>query len=173
MPELIQAPLSGEELAERYRALCEDRRYAHLPGKVELDSYGRMVMSPPASYYHGVVQMKLGQILAALGGQASAEAPIVTASGILVADATWASAQFVSHHADESPLTRAPEICIEVLSPSNSVKEIREKIGAYLAAGAEEVWVVSPESKRIELYGPAGELERSRYNVDLSGLFKT
>ena len=173
MQELIEAPLSGEELAERYRALCEDSRYAELPGKVELDPWGRMVMSPPASYYHGVLQMKLGQILARLGGQASAEAPIVTASGILVADATWASARFVSQHADKSPLARAPEICIEVLSPSNSVKEIRQKIGAYLGAGAEEVWVVSPRSKRIEFYGPAGELERSRYSVDLSDLFKT
>lgn len=173
MQELLQAPLSGEELAERYRALCEDSRYADLPGKVELDSWGRMVMSPPASYYHGVVQMKLGQILARLGGQASAEAPIVTASGILVADATWGSAHFVGRHGDESPLTRAPEICIEVLSPSNSVKEIRQKIDAYLAAGAQEVWVVSTQSKRVEFYGSGGELARSRYPVDLSDLFKT
>jgi Uma2 family endonuclease len=173
MPELIQVPLSGEELAERYRALCEDSRYADLPGKVELDAWGRMVMSPPASYYHGVFQMKLGPILAPLGGQSSVEAPIVTAAGVLVADAAWASAEFVARHGDESPLSAAPEICIEVVSPSNSVKEIREKIGAYLGAGAEEVWVVFPQSARVEFHGPGGELLSSRYSVDLSYLFKT
>ena len=173
MQELIETPLSAEQLAERYRALCADSRYANLPGKVELDPWGRMVMSPPASYHHGVIQAKLVRALEPLGGQGSVEAPIVTPAGILVADVTWASAQFIGRHAQESPLIHAPEICIEVLSPSNSVKEIREKIDAYLAAGAEEVWVVSPRSERIEIYGRRGELQRSRSSVDLSGLFKT
>lgn len=173
MQELIETPLSGEALAERYRALCEDRRYAALPGKVELDPWGRMLMSPPASYYHGVIQIKLGRALEPLGGQASAEAPIVTPAGVLVADVTWASAQFIGRHGKESPLTRAPEICIEVLSPSNSAREIREKIEAYLAAGAEEVWLVSPQSARVEFHGLRGELERSRYSVDLADLFKS
>ena len=171
MQELIEAPLSAEELADRYRALCEDSRYSDLPGKIELDPWGRMVMSPPASYYHGVVQMNLGRTLAPLGGQASVEAPIVTKAGVLVADVSWASAQFVSRHANETPLTRAPEICIEVVSPSNSVKELREKTDAFLATGAEEVWWIFPKSRRVQFYGPQGPLERSRYDVDLSSLF--
>lgn len=172
MQELIQAPLSSEELALRYRALCEDKLYANLPGKIELDPWGRMVMSP-ASYYHGTMQVRLARALEPLGGHSTVEAPIITMAGIFVADVSWASNEFFSAHVDENPLKCAPEICIEVLSPSNSVKEIREKIDAYLAAGAQEVWVVSPQSERIEFYGRRGELERSRYNVDLSDLFKT
>jgi Uma2 family endonuclease len=34
----------------------------------------------------------------------------------------------------------APELCIEIISPSNSDEEIREKIALYFDAGAEEVW---------------------------------
>jgi Uma2 family endonuclease len=68
-------------------------------------------------------------------------------------------------------LTRAPEICVEVVSPANSVKELREKTDAYLAAGAEEVWIVYPQSKRIEFHGHAGLLPRSQYTVDLAGIF--
>jgi Uma2 family endonuclease len=34
----------------------------------------------------------------------------------------------------------APEICIEVLSPRNSRKQIEEKIALYFDAGAREVW---------------------------------
>jgi Uma2 family endonuclease len=60
-----------------------------------------------------------------------------------------------------------------VVSPSNSVKEIREKINAYLAAGAEEVWVVFPQSARIECYGLGGEIERTRYKVDFADLFRS
>jgi Uma2 family endonuclease len=169
--ELIEEPLSSEELATRYRALCEDPCYANVPGKIELDTWGRMVMSP-ASNYHSALQIRIGQKLAALGGQVFVEASVVTTAGILVADVAWASAEFMRVHAFETPYSKAPELCIEVVSPSNSVKELREKRAAYLAAGAEEVWIVYPQSKRCEFYGKAGLLERSAYAVELSDLFE-
>lgn len=77
----------------------------------------------------------------------------------------------MSGHRTETPLTRAPEICIEVVSPPNSVKELREKVDGYLAAGAEEVWLVFPQSKRCEFYGAQGKLPRSGYRVELGELF--
>jgi len=170
MQELIEAPLSSEELGARYRALCDDPCYANVPGKIELDVWGRMVMTP-ASFYHGVIQGRLCRILAALGGEAAVEAPVVTPMGLFVADVAWASVGFMSAHRAETPLTRAPEICIEVVSPSNSVKELREKTEAYLAAGAEEVWIVYEQSKRCEFHGRHGPMQRSGYSVDLEGLF--
>jgi Uma2 family endonuclease len=168
--ELIEEPLSGEELAARYRALCDDPCYANVPGKIELDVWGRMVMTP-SSFYHGVVQGRLCRSLANLGGEVVVEAPVVTLMGLFVADVAWASAGFMSTHGAESPLTRAPEICIEVVSPSNSVKELREKTEAFLTAGAEEVWIVYPQSKRCEFYGEQGLVQSSNYAVDLAGLF--
>jgi Uma2 family endonuclease len=168
--ELIEEPLSSEELAARYRALCDDPCYANVPGKIELDVWGRMVMTP-ASFYHGVVQGRLCRSLAKLGGEVVVEAPVVTLMGLFVADVAWASARFMSAHGAETPLTRAPEICIEVVSPSNSVKELREKTEAFLTAGAEEVWIVYPQSKRCEFYGKQGLVLSSNYAVDFTGLF--
>lgn len=170
MREVIEAPLSYEELAARYRDLCADPRFENLPGKIELDSWGRILMSP-ASNYHGILQGRLCQRLAVLGGQALVEASLVTAAGLLVADVAWASTEFMREHGSETPFTRAPELCIEVASPSKSVKELREKVEAYLAAGAEEVWVAYPQSKRFEFSGKQGAMQRSRHAVDLSGLF--
>jgi Uma2 family endonuclease len=171
MQELIEAPLSREELAVRYRDICEDVRFSNLPGKIELDLWGRMVMSP-ASTYHGMVQGRLCQRLAVLGGETFAEAPIVTALGLFVADVAWGSAQFISAHGGETPLMWAPQLCIEVVSPSNSVKELQEKLTAYLAAGAEEVWILYLQTKRCEFHGKLGLIERSRYPVDLKGIFE-
>lgn len=168
--EVIEAPLSPDELAVRYRALCADPCYANVPGKIELDTWGRMVMSP-ASNYHSAIQTRLSAKLGALGGEAFVEASVLTPAGVLVADVAWASAEFMGVHAFETPYLRAPELCIEVASPSNSRKELDEKIAAYLAAGAEEVWLVYPQSKRCEFHGSQGKLERSRYPVDLAGLF--
>jgi Uma2 family endonuclease len=169
--ELIEEPLSSEELAARYRALCEDRLYENVPGKIELDVWGRLLMTPP-SVYHGMVQGRLCQSLAALGGEVLVEAPIATATGLFVTDVAWASSAFMLSHRNESPLTRAPELCVEVVSPSNSRKELREKTDAYLAAGAEEVWIVYPQSKRCEFYGRQGPLPRSAFAVELSSLFE-
>jgi Uma2 family endonuclease len=36
---------------------------------------------------------------------------------------------------------RAPEICVEVLSPGNTPAEMREKMALYFDAGAREVWI--------------------------------
>ena len=44
--ELIEAPLSCDELALRLSRLCDDPCYASVPGKIELDAWGRLVMTP-------------------------------------------------------------------------------------------------------------------------------
>jgi Uma2 family endonuclease len=168
--DVIDAPLSAEALGARFRELCDDPRFANLPGKIELDVWGRIVISP-ASNLHGMLQIRLGQRLGPLGGQAFAEASVVTPSGVLVADVAWGSADFLRAHRAETPFSRAPEICIEVVSPSNARKELEEKIAAYLAAGAVEVWIVLPKSQRVEVFGAGGVLGGTAYAVDLAGLF--
>jgi Uma2 family endonuclease len=168
--DVIEEPLSGEELAARYRAMCEDPCLARVPGKLELDLWGRMVMTPPGTY-HGLVQGRLCQRLAPLGGQTYAELAVVTAFGLFVADVAWGSRQFAAARGKESPFMRAPEICLEVVSPSNSAKEMEEKRAGYLGAGALEVWLLFLHSKRIEFHGERGVLERSRFAVNLDGIF--
>jgi len=168
--EVILEPLTPEALGAQYRRMCEDPLFANVPGKLEIDTWGRVIMSP-ASTYHGKVQARLAQRLAALEGQAYVESGIATSAGLFVPDVAWASAQFVARHGDETPFTRAPELCIEVASPSNSLQELNEKIAAYLATGAVEGWIVFPQSKRLEFHGRNGRLEQSAYALDLTGLF--
>jgi len=169
--DLIEAPLTPEELAARYREMCDDARFSNLPGKVELDLWGQVLMTP-ASTYHGRIQGRLCQKLAALGGETLIEVGIATHLGLFVPDIAWARTPFIRAHGSETPLTRAPELCIEVVSPSNSIKEMAEKRTAYLAAGAEEVWLVYPEARRCEFYGSRGRLTASTYPVDWASVFE-
>ena|SRR5689334_11731733 len=169
--ELLEGPLSTEELAARYRAMFEDPCFANVPGKLELDNWGRILVTPP-SFYHGVIAGRLvHKLAAALGPEAVTDATVATPTGLFLPDVAWASPQFMSQHGSEFAVTRAPEICIEVVSASNSVKELNEKRDAYLGSGAEEVWIVYPQSKRAEFYAPQGQLPRSNYVVDLSDIF--
>ena len=172
MQEIIDAPLSSDQLAIQYRRLCDDPCFANIPGKIELDVWGRVLMTPPPSAYHGLTQSRLvHKLRSALGGEVITEAPIVTALGLFLADLAWLSPPYVATHGIKTPLAPAPEVCIEVVSPTNSVKELSEKKHAYLAAGAAEVWLVYPQSKRCEFYGPQGLLPVSAYGVDLRDLF--
>lgn len=43
----------------------------------------------------------------------------------------------------------APDIAVEVVSPSNTTAEIERKISEYLAAGAQRVWLVYPPTRTV------------------------
>ncbi|REJ90613.1 MAG: Uma2 family endonuclease, partial [Planctomycetota bacterium] len=58
---------------------------------------------------------------------------------------------------DEQKSDYFPDLCVEVLSPSNRPKEVAEKQGEYLAAGAEEVWIVDPASRRVDIVRSDGK----------------
>ena len=170
MPEVIDKPLTPAQLAEKYRRMCDDPFFANVPGKLEVDTWGRVIMSP-ASTYHGKLQARLVQRLAPLHGEALVEVGITTSSGLFVPDVAWASSEFMATHGEETPFTQAPELCIEVASASNSLKELNEKIAAYLATGGVEAWIVYPQSRRFEFYAREGRTEQTSFAIDLTGLF--
>jgi Uma2 family endonuclease len=68
------------------------------------------------------------------------ECPISTADGVKVADVAWASPERMREVGQRVCFPRAPEICVEVLSPSNTQAEMKEKKALYFDAGAQEVW---------------------------------
>ena len=46
-----------------------------------------------------------------------------------------------------------PDLAVEVVSPTDSLRKLMEKVGNYLAVGT-VVWVVYPETKEIAVYAP-------------------
>ena len=54
----------------------------------------------------------------------------------------------------------APDIAVEVVSPSNTAAEMQRKIREYLAAGSQRVWVVYPATptvgRRVVIHRPDG-----------------
>ena len=51
----------------------------------------------------------------------------------------------------------APDLVIEILSPSTGVKDLGEKKDVYCKTGVKEYWIVDPESKRIIVYYLSGD----------------
>jgi len=46
----------------------------------------------------------------------------------------------------------APDLAVEVVSPSDTSREVDEKAKAWLAAGAQLVWVVNPIGRFVSVY---------------------
>lgn len=47
---------------------------------------------------------------------------------------------------------RAPDLAVEIISPSQSYTEIRNKVNEYFNYGTQQVWIVIPSSKTIEVF---------------------
>ena len=155
-----------EALSLRWAEVMNESALRDLPYKIELNAYGKIEMSPANNRHARLQGYVAGELARQLdGGGVLTECPVLTRIGVRVPDVAWASSGFLARHGDTTPFPQAPEICVEIVSP-NSSEEMRYKTGAYLAAGAREVWVIS-EDGSIRFFAAAGERASSRYAIKL------
>lgn len=156
-----------EALALRWAELCNEPTLKDLPYKIELNAYGVIEMSPASTRHARCQGTVAGQLMRQLPlGVVMTECAIATDEGVRVPDVAWASPEFVARHGDATPLPQAPEICVEVLLPSNTEAEMVMKIRAYLGAGAVEVWLVGDDGS-LSVHDAEGAQVVSRYGVKL------
>lgn len=144
----------------KWAEVMADPSLQDLPYKIETNEWGQIVMSP-ANSMHSTRQGKIGFLLQVqLGGLSTPECPVLTRKGTKVPDVVWMSRKFWNKHRHEMAFSRAPEICVEVRSPSNSDGDIDEKRELYFEAGALEVWVCDLEG-RMHFYDKNGKMKKS------------
>jgi Uma2 family endonuclease len=145
--------------------MIQDPLLAQVPGKLELNEKGSIELTPPNNR-HAILQAFVAGELIRLkpNGTTLTECSVETEIGVRVPDVAWASAEFMGRHGTTTPFPNAPELCVEVLSPSNTAAEIRDKVAAYLAAGAREVWVVA-EDGSIEISNERGAQRSSVFGI--------
>jgi len=138
----------------RWAELLADPELAKFEGRIETDRHGHIIMSPPPAPSHGSYQSEIAYLLRTLmpRGRVLTECPVSTADGVKAADVAWASPECMRELGNRVCFPRSPEICVEVLSPSNTEAEIQEKMALYLDAGAKEVWVCA-ESGAMSFFG--------------------
>jgi Uma2 family endonuclease len=148
-----------EQNLRRWAEVVSDSKLARLEERVETDRFGHIIMSPPPSARHGSHQFRIGALLDQhmQDGRVVTECPISTADGVKAADVAWASPMRVRELGDNVCFPRAPEICVEILSPGNTEAEIRNKTALYFDAGAKEVWHCTDQGKMI--FFRSGEIQ--------------
>ncbi len=159
----------------RWAELLADPEIRKIVGRVETDRHGQIIMSPPAAASHGGYQSEIAYLLRSQmpGGRVHTECPLSTADGVRAADVAWASDACMRELGAQICFPRAPEICVEVLSPDNSAAEMRKKTALYFDAGAKEVWHCSRVGQMTFFgAGRATPLRSSRLCPDFPTLVK-
>ncbi|MCB1767333.1 MAG: Uma2 family endonuclease [Candidatus Competibacteraceae bacterium] len=141
--------------------VCEHPALQDLPFKIELDETGKIIMAP-TKVYHSIYQGEIAYQLRTLSptGKAFVECAIATRKGTKVADVVWASPERLATIWPEVECSVAPELCVEVLSSTNTGKEMRTKRQLYFEKGALEVWLCNADG-HLSFFGPHGLLKKS------------
>jgi Uma2 family endonuclease len=98
---------------------------------------------PPATPNHGRKQFRIAALLGRElpEGTVIIGCPISTSDGVAATDVAWLDHDRAEEAGSALPLINAPEICVEIVSPSDTAGVINEKRELYVGAGAEEVWI--------------------------------
>lgn len=139
--------------AEDLAALPEDgQRYALVRG--------RLIATPPTGDVHGEIVMALSLLIGTfvrahgLGRLYAAETGFKLSSDpdtVLAPDFAFISqARVVPREGGFLPI--APDLAVEVASPSNTRLELQEKVALYFRAGTRQVWIVYPRARAVYVY---------------------
>ena len=142
---------------EEFRKLPEDAG----PVYHEL-RHGEIVPVTRPKYKHYAIQRRIRRLLeewAPLGGVVDTEFAFrpFPEHELRVADVAYVSGEREDAIDPEDNLRGAPDIVIEVLSPSNSAAEIYNKEKLCLENGAREFWTVDLELRQVKVAAPDGK----------------
>lgn len=147
-----------------------DKSLQNLPYKIELNEKGNIEMSP-ASFLHSRLPAKIAAtLLMQPGGDVFTVPAIQTLKGVRAPDVAWGSTEYTLLHQHDIWASAAPELCIELISPSNPLQAMQEKIALFLEAGALEVWLIEDQGT-ISYFDQRGKIDSSRYPSRFEALF--
>jgi Uma2 family endonuclease len=135
---------------------------------------GELIPMAPTSAEHGDISMNLISQLNTyvrdnqLGRVYAPETGFRVGERFLIPDIAFIST-------DRLPADRSkafpvpPDLAVEVVSPSDTLHRIQEKVFAYLEAGTHLVWVIAPRAKTVTVYRSETEITTLTRNDTLSG----
>jgi Uma2 family endonuclease len=109
---------------------------------------------------------KLGRVLGAEGGFILSRHP----DSVRAPDVAFISnARLPGGKLPKKFFTGAPDLAVEVVSPSDIVEELEEKVQDWLAGGTRLVWVINPKTKTVTVYESPSTARILRGNEAIDG----
>lgn len=86
-----------------------------------------------------------------------------------IPDVSFTSAARLLPIVEEGAVPLIPDLCIEVQSPGDTPKQMRDKAAYYLANGARLVWLAYSKKRMVEALYPNGEFDIFHEGETLTG----
>lgn len=157
---------------EAFAALPEE------PWRAELVR-GLVAREPPAGFEHGWITARLGALLdehlraSGTGAVVAAETGFVLEEDpptVRAPDVALVTEGRIPPPGERAGFVRgAPDLAVEIVSPSNTASEVQEKVVDYLRAGCRLVWVVDPRTRSVTAYESPREIRLLREGEALDG----
>ena len=85
-------------------------------------------------------------------------------------DVVYIAANLAMQESDETTLIDGvPTLIIEILSPSDTIEAIEEKIDIYQKAGVPLIWIIDPHDRTVTIYRLNAQPELVNIHQELSG----
>ena len=105
--------------------------------------HGAAIQKPLPTILHGIVQAILVMLLEKAGWNTASEVRLkVGADAEPVPDVIAERGKFKGRYP-----TTAPTLCIEILSPSDTLGKTLEKASIYVSWGSQCVWIIDPDKR--------------------------
>ena len=157
-----QRPVSNRLFTEADFAALPDQDSSG-PVKYELHYGELVVMAPPGDWHAGQQSNVLRffhRVQDAGAGRAKGEGMIVLRRDpalLLAPDVYFLTAdQLPTQRSREGYCETIPKVVVEIRSKNDSVREVTDKLGEYLAAGVVEAWLVDPFRQLVEIHTADG-----------------
>lgn len=150
---------NGEPVRKKIALTPEFEEEIYSSGRYEI-VYGEIKERSMPSPVHGRIQLKIGaKLLSHVEennlGVVYTETHFEFAENLSrVPDVAFVSfGRFPEDGEDKSSRWHiAPDLAVEVISPTDDYEDVQEKITEYFTFGVRQVWIVSPESKTLTVY---------------------
>jgi Uma2 family endonuclease len=148
---------SNSATVTKKRFTYED--YAKLPEGAPCQLIGGdLVMSPSPSPHHQIILSRLFLQIALFVNSRKLGLVLVAPLDVYLSDAETYQPDilFISNDqkniVGEQKIEGAPDLVVEILSPSTAYYDLKHKMKRYEAFGVKEYWIVDPAEESIEVY---------------------
>ena len=140
---------------------------------------GQLKTMTPTGFEHGSVILRLGELLGpfvrehGLGRLSGGDPGFVLGRDpdtVRAPDVGFVRKErLAANPATDAFWPGAPDLAVEVMSPSDTVRQVDEKAKAWLAAGTAMVWIVNPAWRTVTVYSSANDIKTLTEDDDLDG----
>lgn len=88
---------------------------------------------------------------------------------VRAADVAFISHERLAQAQAEGYLDMAPELVVEIMSPTNTWTEVQKKLAEYFAIGVQMMWVVDPQLEQVHVYRSPEQVKLLRKQETLAG----